>query len=236
MPYIFDLLSRNDLTTGAAAARLVLALLAGGLIGIEREMHRQTAGLRTHILICLGACLLTLLSIWMPQAFLPVFKSSDPTRITAQIVSGIGFLGAGAIIKIGNNTKGLTTAASIWGVAAIGMGIGGGMWGPALIGLALMLATLSLLEPVEKHFFPPERIKVLQIWYDESTADRAKVDAVLKAHGLRLQSIDAFQSIAKKETRLSLLVKVPIDVDIERLFKGLKGTGRVVKIRMEENY
>jgi uncharacterized membrane protein YhiD involved in acid resistance len=116
------------------------------------------------------------------------------------------------------------------------MSIGGGMWGPALIGLALMLATLALLEPVEKRFFPPERIKVLQIWYDESFADREKIDAALRAHGLHLQSIDAFQSIAKKETRISMLVKVPIDVDIERLFKALKGTGKVVKIKMEENY
>ena len=97
-------------------------------------MRRQTAGLRTHILICLGACLLTLLSIWMPQTL--GHGLGDPTRIAAQIVSGIGFLGAGAIMKIGNNTKGLTTAASIWGVAALGMAIGAGMWIPAAIGLS----------------------------------------------------------------------------------------------------
>lgn len=228
------LLSAPELSPGSALLRLLVAALAGGLIGLEREMRRQTAGLRTHILICIGATLLTLLSIWMPQSF--GLDRGDPTRIAAQIVSGIGFLGAGAIVKIGNNTKGLTTAASIWSVAALGMAIGGGMWLPAMGALVLILATLTLLEPVERRFFPGERIKLLQIWYDESTADRKKIDEALRAYGLRPQSIDAFQSLTKKQTRINILVKVPINVDIERLFKAIKGTGKVLKIQMQEKY
>jgi putative Mg2+ transporter-C (MgtC) family protein len=228
------LFASRDITTGVAALRLGLAALAGGAVGLEREMRRQTAGLRTHILIALGAALLTLLSIWMPQAF--GLSSSDPTRIAAQIVSGIGFLGAGAIVKSGSNTKGLTTAASIWGVAALGMAIGAGMIAPSLIALGFILVTLTILEPVEKHFFPPERVKLLQIWYDESSADRKKIDAVLKGYGVRGQSFDAAQSLAKKQTRINILARVPINLDIEKFFKALKGTGKVVKIRMQENY
>lgn len=234
MHYLAQLLSAPELSPGSALVRLLLAALAGGLIGLEREMRRQTAGLRTHILICIGASLLTLLSIWMPQSF--GLDRGDPTRIAAQIVSGIGFLGAGAIVKIGNNTKGLTTAASIWSVAALGMAIGGGMWLPAMGALVLILATLTLLEPVERRFFPGERIKLLQIWYDESTADRKRIDEALRAYGLRPQSIDAFQSLTKKQTRINILVKVPINVDIERLFKAIKGTGKVLKIQMQEKY
>lgn len=234
MSSILEALSRVDITIGASAARLLLACLAGGLIGLEREVRRQTAGLRTHILICLGSALLTLLSIWMPQSF--GLEKGEPTRIAAQIVSGIGFLGAGAIVKIGNNTKGLTTAASIWGVAGIGMAIGAGFWIPALIALGLVLATLTLLEPVERHFFPAERIKLLQIWYDESTADRKKIDEVLRGFGLRVQSIDAFQSITKKQTRINILARVPVNVDIEKLFKGLRASGKVMKIQMNEKY
>lgn len=234
MHYLAQLLSAPELSPGSALARLLLAALAGGLIGLEREMRRQTAGLRTHILICIGASLLTLLSIWMPQSF--GLDRGDPTRIAAQIVSGIGFLGAGAIVKIGNNTKGLTTAASIWSVAALGMAIGGGMWLPAMGALFLILVTLTLLEPVERRFFPGERIKLLQIWYDESTADRKRIDEALRAYGLRPQSIDAFQSLTKKQTRINILVKVPINVDIERLFKAIKGTGKVLKIQMQEKY
>ena len=103
MRFIIGLLSQQNLTSEAAVARLVLALLAGSLIGLEREMRRQTAGLRTHIIICLGSTLLTLLSVWMAQSFGAANRGTDTTRIAAGIVSGIGFLGAGAIIKIGNN-------------------------------------------------------------------------------------------------------------------------------------
>lgn len=233
---IVDLLSRSDLTSGAAVARLLLALFAGGLIGFEREMRRQTAGLRTHILICLGSTLLTLLSVWMAQTFGAANRGTDTTRIAAGIVSGIGFLGAGAIVKIGNNMKGLTTAASIWGVSAIGMAIGGGMWIPAMAALALMLVTLAILEPVERHFFPADRVKLLQIWYDESTANRKRIGEVLEAHKISLHSVDAFQSVTKKQTRINMLVRVPLDADIEKLFKELRGTGKVVKIKMMENY
>ncbi len=224
----------RDLTTATAALRLGAALVAGGLIGLEREMRRQAAGLRTHILICLGACLLMLLSIWIPQAF--ALEKGDPGRIAAQVVSGIGFLGAGAFIKIGNNVKGLTTAASIWVVAAIGLAIGAGMYGPAGIALAGALLVLTVLDRVEHRFFPSERVKQLQIWYDESTADREKIGRVLEAHRISLHSVDAYQAVTKKQTRLSLLVRVPLDTDIERLFKELRGTGKVVKIKVMENY
>lgn len=234
MQSLSSLLSQPELGTGAAILRLCLAALVGGLVGLEREIRRQSAGLRTHILICLGAALLTLLSIWMAQTL--GHGLSDPTRIAAQIVSGIGFLGAGAIMKIGNNTKGLTTAASIWGVAALGMAIGAGMWIPALAAMVLILVALTLLEPVERHFFPAERIKLLQIWYDESSADRKKIDEVLKKHRISMQSIDAFQSVTKRQTRINVLARVPVNVDIERLFKALRSTGKVLKIQMKENY
>lgn len=234
MSSLYDLLSGPEVGTGAAVLRLGLAAVVGGLVGLEREMRRQSAGLRTHILICLGAALLTLLSIWMAQTL--GNGLSDPTRIAAQIVSGIGFLGAGAIMKIGNNTKGLTTAASIWGVAALGMAIGAGMWVPALVALVLILVALTLLEPVERHFFPAERIKLIEIWYDESSADRRKIDEVLKKFRISLQSIDAVQSVIKKQTRINILGRVPVNVDIEKLFKALRSTGKVLKIQMKENY
>jgi uncharacterized membrane protein YhiD involved in acid resistance len=110
------------------------------------------------------------------------------------------------------------------------------MWVPALVALALMLVTLTVLEPVERHFFPPDRMKLLQIWYDESTADRKKISQVLEAHRISLHSVDAFQSVTKKQTRINMLVRVPLDADIEKLFKELRGTGKVVKIKVMENY
>ncbi len=216
-----------------AAIRLILAMLAGGLVGMEREMRRQTAGLRTHILISLGSCLLMMLSIWMPQSV--GLDKGDPGRIAAQVVSGIGFLGAGAFIKIGNNVKGMTTAASLWVVAAIGLTIGGGMWIAGLITLVLVLIALAALEPVERKLFPAERFKYIGIWFAENTADRGKVLDVLAEHGIRVQSVDASQDVARQSTKFSVLAKIPVDVDIERLFRDLRHIGNVEKVKIEEN-
>ncbi|MDR1058415.1 MAG: MgtC/SapB family protein, partial [Treponema sp.] len=141
--------------------RLGAGFLAGAVIGIERSSRHQVAGLRTHILICTGATLLMLLSIWLPQEF-NAMKNGDPGRIAAQVVSGIGFLGAGAIIRLGNNIRGLTTAASLWFVAALGLAIGGGMFAVAAAAEILGLLTLWLLGKLEKVMFPSERNKVLQ--------------------------------------------------------------------------
>jgi putative Mg2+ transporter-C (MgtC) family protein len=130
--------------------RLCLGFAAGGIIGFERSSRRQVAGLRTHILIALGATCLMLLSIWLPQQL----NGGDPGRIAAQVVSGMGFLGAGAIIRLGNDIKGLTTAASLWLVAAIGMTIGAGMYIAALTAEILALIALMVLNKVERKLFP----------------------------------------------------------------------------------
>src|SRR5687767_11344989 len=107
--------------------KLVLAIFCGGLIGIEREYHDKTAGFRTNILICLGATLFMKFSLRFGTS------AQDPVRIAAQIVSGVGFLGAGAIVREGKFIKGLTTASTVWFTAALGMGIGGGFFGLVLL-------------------------------------------------------------------------------------------------------
>src|SRR3954471_14090623 len=123
------------------AARLVLAAVLGALIGLEREMHAHPAGMRTHLLVSVGAALFTVLSIYG-------FTSGsggdnvDPTRIAAQIVTGIGCLGAGAIIQYGTSIRGLTTAGSLWATAAIGMAAGAGLWLIAIAGWAVVLFSL----------------------------------------------------------------------------------------------
>ena len=218
----------------AATARLFLSLIACGLIGLEREMRRQAAGWRTHIIIGLGATLLMILSIWLPQTI--GGDKGDPARIAAQVVSGIGFLGAGAFMKIGNNMKGMTTAATIWFVAGLGLTIGAGMWEISLVVLVISLLVLTFLEPIERKWFPSERLKLLQIWYEGSSLDRAAVGTTLKAFKIGVQTVDASLSVQKKQTRLSALVKVPITVDLDALFSDLRKTGKVAKIRLHENY
>lgn len=119
--------------------RLLLAAVLGAAIGFEREIKGKEAGLRTHILICMGACLFTEMSVALAG---PEASAADRTRIAAQIVTGIGFLGAGSILRTGNQVRGLTTAATIWVVAAIGIAIGAGEYVAAVGTTALVLVTL----------------------------------------------------------------------------------------------
>lgn len=138
------------------AIRLTVGLVLGAIIGFERELHRQPAGFRTHSLVSLGAALFTVVS-----AFGFTGDLVDPTRIAAQIVSGIGFIGAGTILQHRGHIRGLTTAASLWAVAAIGTAAGAGLYVVAVVGTLLILIILSILDRVEtmaRHHLqlPPE--------------------------------------------------------------------------------
>jgi len=128
--------------------RLAVAAVLGAAVGFERELREREAGLRTHLLVCLGSALFTILSAYGFHDFLTgsgQLVRTDPTRIAAQIVTGIGFLGAGAIIRQGVSVRGLTTAATLWVAAAIGMATGAGYYSGAVIGAALTLIALGPL-------------------------------------------------------------------------------------------
>lgn len=139
------------------AFRILVAAVLGAAIGIERERHDHPAGMRTHLLVSVGAATFTVLSL---EAF--AGPGADPARVAAQIVTGIGFLGAGAILKSGGTVKGLTTAASLWAVAAVGMASGAAAWGVAIAATVIVIVSLWPLHEIERRFFarpespPPE--------------------------------------------------------------------------------
>lgn len=129
--------------------RLVLSVALGGLIGLERQIHRRTAGLRTHILVSLGSCLIMLTSLYI----FDIYKNQvplDPARIASGVITGIGFLGAGAILRERSNVRGLTTAASLWVVAGIGLAAGCGFYSAAVFTTLLALVTLLFLRQIEE--------------------------------------------------------------------------------------
>ncbi|MDR2134282.1 MAG: MgtC/SapB family protein [Treponema sp.] len=226
-----------SLTEMTMIARLGISFVAGAVIGFERSSRRQVAGLRTHILICLGATLLMLLSIWLPRKFsLP--DRGDPGRIAAQVVSGIGFLGAGAMIRLGNNVKGLTTAASLWLVAAVGLAVGAGMYVAAAATEILTLVTLILLSMLEKRLFPSERNKLLELYYKhDSSPDTGAALKIINGFGIRSQSMDVNQETGKgKGSRLRFLVSIPVSTDISKLAKALKTAGKVARVEIKEKY
>lgn len=135
------------------ALRLIVAAGLGAAVGAEREIHNHPAGIRTHMLVALGSGLFTVLSIFgFGLEGDPGAAPVDPSRIAAQIVSGIGFLGAGAILKSGGSVKGLTTAASLWAVAAVGMASGAAAWGVAVAATLIVVVSLWPLHEIERRF------------------------------------------------------------------------------------
>jgi len=135
------------LTDNIVVLRLVLAIILGGFIGIERGVRGRAAGLRTHVLVCAGSCLIMMTSIYL----LGLFKTTgiDPSKMAAGVITGIGFLGAGTIIRAGGSVQGLTTAASIWVVAAVGLAVGCGFYLGAGITSVLVLGCLMFFRRVE---------------------------------------------------------------------------------------
>ena len=130
--------------------RLVTAVFLGAVVGMERELHGKQAGLRTHTLICLGAALLTVMSIRIPAPYAEAYRVGDVSRIASNIATGVGFLGAGVILHTRGHIKGLTTAATIWVVAAIGVAAGAGEYVPALGTAVLVLVVLVPLRWLER--------------------------------------------------------------------------------------
>jgi putative Mg2+ transporter-C (MgtC) family protein len=157
----FDLTLQLDF-----AIRMLIAAILGAAIGLEREIHEHPAGMRTHLLVSLGSAIFTVLSIYGFQGVGQgnVAATVDPTRIAAQVVSGIGFLGAGAILKYGTSIRGLTTAASLWTAAAIGMAAGAGEWLIAAVGTSIVIFSLwPLNRLVERMHRPGTRAHRLRL-------------------------------------------------------------------------
>ncbi len=145
--------------------RLSLSFIAGSLIGLEREKRRQPAGFRTHSVLALGSALMSILSLYIPYSY-GQGTGVDPSRITSQVITGIGFLGAGAIIRIGVSIKGLTTAASLWTTAGIGLSIGAGMYLLSVFAFLLLLLTLSIMSKIEREFINTGNRYVIDITID----------------------------------------------------------------------
>jgi putative Mg2+ transporter-C (MgtC) family protein len=215
--------------------RLALAAALGGAVGFERELREREAGLRTHLLVALGSALFTIVSAYGFHAFLSSGASvvrADPTRIAAQIVTGIGFLGAGAIIRQGLSVRGLTTAATLWVVAAIGLAVGAGYYGGALITTAVVLVALWPLRIVAYlvlRRFRDEDGRLL-VELPAGASPGGVVDEVERA-GARLQSIEVSQEGDRR--RLQLGVTLPTGASVPALVARVADVESVADVRWE---
>jgi len=232
MDSLFD---QNYIDEKVITLRLVISLVLGGLIGMERESRKQHAGLRTHILICLGSTVLMLLSIYIPQTFRD-FQNGDPGRIAAQVISGIGFLGGGAIFKLGSNVRGLTTAATIWTVAAVGLTVGAGLYTGAAIATGLILFVLIILDKVENRFFPDVDLKTLLLNFNTPQIETGEVFNSLDKFGIKVKSMNITQSPDKRSTQMKFYIMVPAKLDLHKLYNELDSIERISQIEISQDY
>src|SRR5215204_6047598 len=217
--------------------RLVLASLLCGAIGFEREVRDQPAGFRTHILLGLGAALFTLVSAYGFEPFTRAALGSgglqfDPTRIAAQIVAGVGFLGAGAIIRQGRDVRGLTTAASLWATSAIGMAVGAGYLFGAAAATVLAMATLYALRRFRSSVISPLRLDSAGLELDLKDRGSSPANALqlLRRHNVSIRSMDA--EIGEERVCYRLQVRVNPSADVHAVLAELSGLPEVERISL----
>ena len=184
--------------------RLLVSLILSGVIGFERESHGRPAGFRTHILVSLGSTLIMIVSAYgFTHAFGPE-SGVDPSRLAAQVISGIGFLGAGTIIHEGASIRGLTTAASLWAVAGIGLAIGIGMYYPAIITTVFVVLTLIVLNQIEFSLLSDQHNIVTVRTVDEP-GQLPNVFNVLAKFGVTVTNVEI--SVAEQDN-IEVIIKV----------------------------
>lgn len=207
------LLTSLDVNAVNASFRLLLALLLGAAVGAERKHKGQVAGIRTFALISMGACLAMLLSIYVPQEYMGL-KNGDPGRIAAQVITGIGFLGGGAMIQQRGSVRGLTTAAGIWIAAIIGMAVGVGMYLASVVCTFLIFMVIVGFNHFEHRIHIGQEMKVISIRCKGIIKDIDIYRTLLVQQRLKLSSYYIEQNYENDYTELNFVVLIPTRSDI----------------------
>ncbi|MDE6296054.1 MAG: MgtC/SapB family protein [Muribaculaceae bacterium] len=202
---IIDSFHSMDVNIVNAMFRMLLSMCLGVIIGAERKRKGQIAGIRTFSLITMGACLAMLLSIYVPQEYMGL-KNGDPGRIAAQVITGIGFLGGGAIIRAKGSVKGLTTAAGVWISAIIGMAVGVGMYLVSVCTTGLILVVLILFDWYEHWQRVGQESKAINISINGIVTDLSPYLRVLSENGMHLSTYFLEYDYVNSRTRLNLLI------------------------------
>ena len=214
--------------------RLAVAFVLGGLVGVEREIRNQPAGFRTHAILSIGSALIMLISIHGSLLYGP--KTSDPMRVAAQVVSGIGFLGAGAILRIGVSIKGLTTAASLWTTAAIGLACGAGFYWAALLTTLLVLFSLFLLGKMEKMYLFTKPRRSLFIEAEDVPTLLGDLEEVLGEYGYSMDFVNVDRDTEKDKVEIQMVIRpkpgCSLETDTARLTSALLNLKEVQNVEL----
>lgn len=231
MERFWDVIINPEVTLGGAIFKLTLSLVLGAVIGAERRRRGQIAGMRTFSLICMGATLAMLVSIYVPQEYMGL-KNGDPGRIAAQVISGIGFLGAGAIIQMKGLVKGLTTAAGIWMTAAIGLAVGAGMYAVSIAAVVLILLILSFVERYESKLFKAGESKIIRIKTRGIVEDINPFSEVMRKDGIQIVDVFIRHDFGGNHSVLNYVVLARHQHDFQSLFKQLRSLGDLSSITL----
>lgn len=212
------------------ALRLALAAALAGLVGAEREKDAQIAGLRTHAILGIGAALAMLVSLQLAADSRP---PADPGRIAAQVVSGIGFLGAGAIIRLGTTVRGLTTAASLWTVATIGLAVGAGYLLEAVVATALLMGMLHLVDRVMARWRFGRHVRALRCEAIGHARLQGPVTAALRARDIDTRVMSVREERATERTTYEFRLRVPDGTEPEAILDALREIPDLTATRLE---
>ncbi|HIX26944.1 MAG TPA: MgtC/SapB family protein [Candidatus Barnesiella excrementigallinarum] len=235
MDFLDDFLkaiSDTEVTTTSATFKLMLSLLLGGIVGFERKRKGQVAGARTFALISMGATLAMIVSIYIPQVYLGL-KNGDPGRVAAQVITGVGFLGAGAIIQTKGSVRGLTTAAGIWMVAALGLAVGVGLYLVATISTILILFTLVSLEQYERRSHLDREGKIIHLRVNEIIEDLSQYETLLKEFRVSLHNVLVEYDYSRQTTDLKFIVLSRVTTNFVVLFSRMRTIYRTEYISLQ---
>lgn len=208
--------------------RMGLSLVLGGIIGFERERDSQPAGLRTHMILVVGACLAMMLSLNIANA-----GGGDPARLAAQVVSGIGFLGAGAILRSGFNVKGLTTATTLWTMAIVGLAVGMGYYAVAAITTLVLMIVLSVLDIIEKRFVRTNVIRNITIEVHDRKGIVRDVRKTMARIADQVITFSIQKSIKSKSFRLEVVARFNRSDKIENMVEQISEIEGVKAFKIE---
>ena len=221
MENIVEQLTALDVNFMNGMARIILSILLGAAVGAERKSRGQVAGIRTFALISMGACVAMLLSIYVPQEYMGL-KNGDPGRIAAQVITGIGFLGGGAMIQMKGSVRGLTTAAGIWVTAIIGMAVGVGMYWISLGSTALILLVLGVFGRYEIIKGTGQERKVINLKLNGIVEDIEPYRHLLSECGVHLSTYFVEFNYEDCTTDLNLAILVHANTDLLPILTRLR--------------
>lgn len=213
------------------AIRIGVSFVCGFCLGIERKSRQHSVGIRTLVLISISSCLLSILSIYMAEAF---NVTGDPTRIAAGVASGIGFIGGGAIMRYGLNIRGLTTAAIIFTASAVGLACGAALYVPALLTMLALAVVLFIMNRLEKKIFPAAKSKLFTITFEGTSVQKETLSEIMLRYGFIIHDMNIEYDKPLNQTKLVFTSKAPDRLNLMEFTKEIESLESLVIFKLDD--